>query len=562
MVQDQMAAQHPGGPLAAGVISEAAGLLVVKKKMVVMPDDPALGEYQSEFAGMVGIFYAFPMPASEEREGYKGATEIIGQKELYKRLLAGYGDAVSIRAFLRARLIDLMLGDFDRHRKQWRWAKLPGEDLWQPIPEDRDMAFVRYNGAGTRIGSLYVPILQSYGPKYPWIKGLTMHGWEQDRYLLAALSWRDWEEIVNDLQSRISDDVIEQAIAALPPEYAEIDGDRLRHDLTGRRDRLPDGARRFFEHLAGKVDVQGTDAAEIVSVERFADGRTLIEVRPSEPEGAEAVFSRSFNPDDTSEVRVYLRGGDDVVKVIGKKSPIKLRVIAEGGSKNVDDREGGKTVIYDSNDSVEVEKGPRTKIKSRPYELPPSNSGFVDVGNVPPRDWGYDVTPLPVFGYEKDVGVFLGGGATYTKYGFRKHPWASQHSLSAGWAFEASQPKIRYEGAYRPENRRSLVRLDLQYSGIEILRFYGLGNETSDEESDSFYRVKNEQVRVIPNIRVPLNSDETLTFATGPVVSYSNTRDDEGDRSFQWLPEFLVFRQSECFRQGHHSHSLIVHVSQ
>ena len=41
LVQDQMAAQNPGGPLVVSVISEAAGVLTVAERMVVMPDDPA-----------------------------------------------------------------------------------------------------------------------------------------------------------------------------------------------------------------------------------------------------------------------------------------------------------------------------------------------------------------------------------------------------------------------------------------------------------------------------------------------------------------------------------------
>lgn len=522
-VQDQMAAQHPGGPLVAGVISEAAGVLTVHEQMVVMPDDPALGEFRAEFAGMVGTFYAYPQPASDAHPGFHGASEIIDHDELYARLARGHDDEVLAQAFLRARLLDLLLGDFDRHRKQWRWARLPGERRWQPIPEDRDMAFVRYDGVGPRAAYLYVPILQRYGPDYPWIKGLTLHGWEQDRWLLAGLSWDEWEPIVRDLQARITDQTIDRAIEALPPEYAALDGDRLRADLRGRRDHLPKGARSFYEHLAREVDVQASNAAEQVTVQRSADGRMLVEVRAREPEDATPVFRRSFDPNDTAEVRVYLRGGDDSVTVTGEPGSIRLRLIAAGGNKLVDDSGGGATRIYDAAGSVEVRLGPGTEVDSRPYQPPPSDSGFVDVENVPPRDWGFDVIPIPQFGYEKDVGAFLGLGVITTRYGFRKHPWSSRHQLTAGWATEASQPRIRYTGAFRHENSRLLTRLDLQYSGIEILRFYGLGNETSDNEPDRVFRVKNQQARVEPAVSLPIVSDQ-IRMALGPWLAYSRTR--------------------------------------
>ena len=63
-----------------------------------------------------------------------------------------------MRAFLKARLFDMMIGDWDRHRRQWRWAKFERRAGWQPIPEDRDTAFSRYEGVilGRRGGAYLV----------------------------------------------------------------------------------------------------------------------------------------------------------------------------------------------------------------------------------------------------------------------------------------------------------------------------------------------------------------------------------------------------------------------
>jgi hypothetical protein len=524
IVQDQMAAQHPGGPLAAGVISEAAGVMTVPARMVVMPDDPVLGEFREEFAGMVGTFFEFPLPASQGRPGFHDATEIISHKELYERLAASQVDQVAVEHFLRARLLDILIGDFDRHRKQWRWAKLPGDSRWQPIPEDRDMAFVRYDGAGPRVASIYVPILQNYGPKYPSMQGLTLHGWEQDRWLLPKLSWADWEAVALDVQSRVTDETIEQALRALPPEYAELDGERFRHDLRGRRDRLVEGARSFYEHLAREVDVQATDDAEQVTVLRGEDGSTLVEVRSASADpGQELVFARRFEPGDTRDLRIYLRDGDDQVTVTGEPCCIRLRVIAGSGHKLLDDSAGGATRLYDEAGTVEVKEGPGTTVDRRPYVPPESDSGFVDVEDVPPRDWGSDIIPIPEFGYEKDVGVFLGAGVVYTRYGFRKHPWSSKHRFTGGWSTEAERGRLRYFGQYRFENSDLLSTLELKGSGIEILRFYGFGNTTDDDQNDGFFRVRNRSYRVTPGLRLKV-MDDKLRFSGGPWLEYSRTQ--------------------------------------
>jgi len=108
--------------------------------------------------------------------------------------------------------------------------------------------------------------------------------------------------------------------------------------------------RSYYEHLAREVDVQASDAAEQVTVTRNAVGTTLVEVRTLDVEldNPESVFSGRFDPSDSRGLRVYLRGGDDRVKVIGEPGRIVLRVIAgDDGQKRLDDGEGGGTRLYE-----------------------------------------------------------------------------------------------------------------------------------------------------------------------------------------------------------------------
>jgi len=49
----------------------------------------------------------------------------------------------------------------------------------------------------------------------------------------------------------------------------------------------------------------------------------------------------------------------------------------------------------------------------RDYEPPPSESGFVDVENVPPRDWGSDTISLSVAKGSEDLLVYLRVGFHY-----------------------------------------------------------------------------------------------------------------------------------------------------
>src|SRR5262245_6946910 len=56
LLRDQMAAQHPAGALIADELSKAAGVATVPIRFVVMPDDPALGEFRDVFKGLPGTF--------------------------------------------------------------------------------------------------------------------------------------------------------------------------------------------------------------------------------------------------------------------------------------------------------------------------------------------------------------------------------------------------------------------------------------------------------------------------------------------------------------------------
>jgi hypothetical protein len=524
IVQDQMAAQHPGAPVVATHITDAAGVLTQHERLVVLPDDPALGEFREDFAGMVGTFFEYPTPASSKYSGFHGATAIIDHDEMFQRLAVSPKDRVDAEAFLRARLVDIMLGDFDRHRKQWRWAKLPTSDLWQPIPEDRDMAFVRYEGVAPRVGHVYMPILQLYSDDYDDMYGLTFHGWEQDRWLLPDLEWPEWERIAKDIQARVTDRVIDTAIAAQPKPYQDLDGARLKEDLTGRRDRLVEGARDFYERLAHDVDVQATDATETVTATR--DGKDLV-VTVAERNAARPYFYRRFHKGETDEVRLYLRKGGDRVLVQNGSAPMTLRVIADGEGE-LDDRSGGSTKVYDGSGQFSVLEGRFTRVDRRPYTPPePQGARYLDQKHMPPRDWGYDWYPLPIFGYEQDVGAFIGGGALFKTYGFRKNPWSTRHLVTGGWATQANKPRLSYNGWYRRNNSDLVGKVEARYSGIQVLGFYGFGNDTDDDGTNRFFRARNEEIFFSTELETAVGLRQ-LRASAGPWVSHSDTQ--EGNR--------------------------------
>src|SRR5262245_16195210 len=256
LVQDQVAANHPASFFVVDELMRAAGILTTAQRLVIMPDDPALGDFRKEFAGLVGQLYEFPQARSERNPGFQGAVEVIRHEDFYARIAADPKEKVDTRALVKARLFDVLIGDWDRHRDQWRWAKFAEGGPWVPIPDDRDQAFSRYEGVFLALARPRLPILQNYGKHYPSMKGLTWNGWEQDRQLLAGVERPVWDEVARELKSQITDEVIARAARRMPAEYFAIDGPRLIADLTGRRNGLVEAADAFYEHIADKVQVR------------------------------------------------------------------------------------------------------------------------------------------------------------------------------------------------------------------------------------------------------------------------------------------------------------------
>src|SRR5262249_3043070 len=163
--------------------------------LVVMPDDPALGDYRTAFANTVGDIEEWG-----GSPGFGGTSETIDGEEMGKRLREGPEVRADSPAHLKGRLgaptggrrarnPGQLVGDWDRNRGQFRWAKVPGRERWQPIPEDRDQAFVRFEGLFNWFLRPQLPLIVKYGPEYSNVAGLTYDGWDVDKRILADLEW-------------------------------------------------------------------------------------------------------------------------------------------------------------------------------------------------------------------------------------------------------------------------------------------------------------------------------------------------------------------------------------
>lgn len=520
--QDQISAGHPAAPLVVSPILEAAGVVHATPRLVLLPDDPALGSFRQEFGGLLGTIEERP---TDHGPGFAGASKIVGTEELFERLEKDQDERVNTRAFLTARLVDLLLGDWDRHQDQWRWARFADSDSapWTPIPRDRDQAFARFDGLLLRLARLTAPQLVEFSSHYPSMTGLTWNARVLDRRLLSGVEWPVWSSVAAELQGRITDVVIDDAVARLPEELRARNGPWLAAALKSRRDGLPEAARRFYQLLAAEADVTTSDKAERVEVERQGDRTLDIAIYPAKDDSAAPLFHRRFDSGDTKEVRLYLHGGDDQVHVTGKGGGPLLRIIGGGGDDRVvDSSSGGRIRFYDARGANQVAGLHKVPLDTRPYP----DFRLSDSTPYPRRDWGGFWRFRPWFSVGPEIGLFVGGGATRYNFGFRKVPWRSRLTGRLGYATDADKIRAELQGDFWRVNSRIHTSVLLRASGIEVVRFFGFGNETPRIGNDQFYRVPQEQYLVAPSVALPLGLDGSLTV--GPVLKYAKTDLDPG----------------------------------
>ncbi len=541
VLQDLISAMLPTGALVVDPLMEATGILHSRHTLVVIPDDPRLGEYRASFAGLIGLLQEHPSEGPDDTPGFAGSRKVSGTENMLDDLEDGPCDRVDARAFLKARLMDFLIGDKDRHHGQWRWARFPAGNChtWLPIPEDRDQAFIDFDGVAMALARRAIPIQIRFEDSYPNPVGLTMTGWELDRELLAELDRMAWDAVVAEFREDLPDPVIEEAVRRLPPPYYEGVGETLTKTLKSRRDALPDFADQYYELITRQAEVKATDQDEYLHCEHLQNGDLVVRIGLAEGPGGERTapyFERTFHAEETREVRIALRGGDDSAEVSGTKGRISVRINGGGGDDtfvNASRAGASRTAFYDSRGKNRFVEGNGARIDERPYRRPPAthtpNARYA-------LDWGMQPSTIPIIEVDRDLGAFLSVYHSRQYFGYRRDPFAARHSFSLGFASSGLKPFASYTGTFRRLLRDLDATVHVEYSGVETVRFTGFGNDTQLLGSSDFYKVEQRYFVFAPAIEFrreqrhgeahaegtePRRSETAISL--GPIVKYSST---------------------------------------
>ncbi|WP_324719231.1 metallophosphoesterase [Salinimicrobium sp. HB62] len=487
VIQDFYTSAHPYAFLAIPTLSKAAGIYHTNPKLFYVPKQKALGPYNREYGDELYMIVERPEGDWKTLDTFGNPNhDIESTSGVYERLRRDEKYSLDEEAYVRARIFDMLIGDWDRHEDQWRWAEFEDSDgnrLFRPIPRDRDQVFSNFDGAffNTLRGLTgFANQFAVYDEDIKDIEWFNSAAVGLDRSLIQNITREQWLEQARYLQENITDEVVQEAFSHLPPETVGESTERIIKNLKARRNNLVDLTERYYKYFAKVGIISATDKDDLVEIERLPQGETRVGIyRIKDGEKADVVSERTYDPKFTRELWVYGLDDDDEFEVFGDhKSKILVRII--GGQNNDIYRiKNGKNIkVYDYKslpNTVEINDGADITFTDN-YEV-----------NVFDKDRKiYSTTAvLPAVGYNPDDGFQVGLSTSFTKYGFRRNPFTAQHRFRGGYYFATQSFDLRYQGEFANAFREWNFLVGAHFTNPSYTHnFFGLGNETPSFEEE------------------------------------------------------------------------------
>ncbi|HEX6334937.1 MAG TPA: hypothetical protein VFZ78_11965 [Flavisolibacter sp.] len=493
IANDQIATNHPYAALTIPSMADAAGVYHANPRLVVVAPSPGLGAFSDIFAYALCLLEERPDETHIQTPSFGFPKDIDGSDKMVENITGDNDFQMDQHWYVKTRLFDMLVGDWGRHIDNWRWAQFDtaGIDLYRPVPKDRDQTQAKFQGVLFRLVKSIAGMkqLQTFDDRIRDINRFNFPALEIDRRFTNGLPKQVWIDSAMALQQYLTDEVIEAGVRKMPPEIFAISGEETIRKLKARRNDLPQYAAAYYDFLSKKVDVPGSKKKELFHVVRESDSTTLLRVHKINKEGeviGEPFFSRSFRHDETSEIRLYGLGGNDVYKLEGDVNDgITVRVIAGSGEDSLLDMShvhGGtnRTKYYDNkNSGISASAETKIRLDDTLYIYPFNEKFKYDVK-------GFSIKP----GLNTFYRVFVGIAYKKRTHGWREKPFESEWRVGLNYSVieKSFHPYVQW---LRP-HLFSAWNLGVEFGFDEARRFnyFGTGNETPYVQDKRYYQFR------------------------------------------------------------------------
>ncbi|SHJ29708.1 Hemolysin activation/secretion protein [Arenibacter nanhaiticus] len=509
LLLDFYTGSHPYAPFTVDVLSDAVGLYHTNPVLYYVPKQSALKGYNDDFGDELYMIEEHVGDGHGELKSFGYANKVRSTDELFEKLRKDEKYTVDATTYVRARLFDMAVGDWDRHSDQWRWAEIKDEEngtvTFKPIPRDRDQVFsIMGDGPFMNVATRIIPglrLMEGFKSEIRSVKGFNSSpkAFMLDMVLPIETSLEQWQNEAAYLQKELSEEVIDKAFEAFPTEIRDENTTALKRILQARLAKLPETAEEYYRLLNKFAVVTGTDKDDFFEV-AFLENKT-VNVKAYRIKGgkkADLIFQKNYDREITKEIWVYGLDDDDVFEVEGKNtSGIKVRLIGGQNNDTYNIESNKNVLVYDyksKKNTFESTKGATIRL-----------TDTYDVNTFQPKNFLNATNQLiPTIGYNPDDGVKIGFGNTYTFNGFRKNPFTQQHTVNASFYFATSGIELDYLGEFANVIGNWNLAVASRFTSPNFSRnFFGIGNETQnldDALGMAYNRVRIQNLSFSPSL--------------------------------------------------------------
>lgn len=477
ILADGISASYPYASLSTETFARAAGVPFLKRRLVYIPDDPRLGRFRESFKNSLVIM--------EERQP-DTLKKTHNTDEIVLNMAKDNDYHVDQLEVLRARLLDNFYMDLDRHEGQWEWGtRDTGKGkIYYPIPKDQDQTFFVNQGILPYFVAQpsLAPELQGFRAKARNIKFFNKPARNFDRFFLNELSMETWSRYADTLLSKMTDDVIERALAQQPKEIRGFHYNEIVNKLKERRKYYKKEMLDYYVFLAKEVSVVGTNKHELFTIDKLPEGKLHLTINKIDKDNnvSSKIYDRTFDEKETHTLNLYGLEANDSFVVKGGATHIKIRIIGGPGNDAFvnESNNGRRPRVYDVNFETNNFYG--------------NVSGFVNHIGSDPRlneynrlSYKYDFfDPGVQVAYNVDDGLFLGLRGAVVTHGFRKEPYASRQVFRVAHALRTSSYLFGYDAEFnKVVGTKDLLVHSLLRAPTNVTNFFGIGNNTQFDKS-------------------------------------------------------------------------------
>jgi hypothetical protein len=252
LLRDQTSALNPYAAPVVARLSASLGILHTNPVIYKMPFNDQVNDSIKYNLPDAAIIFEEELDAKwKHSKKFSEPSDVVNTDEMLN-MIAGNEIRLDTLEYLKCRIFDILISDWDRHSGQWKWLVYDrvNEPIIRPFPIDRDMAFCRFDD-----GWVNTIVVNTTNKFKSFRKGeeSIIEGAKKitdlDNLLLRDVEEKEYRQVVKEIQGALSEPAIDSAMLAYPIEIHRMIAAEQKATLIDRLNNLEVAAKTFYNYL-------------------------------------------------------------------------------------------------------------------------------------------------------------------------------------------------------------------------------------------------------------------------------------------------------------------------